>query len=815
MSAEDAAPTADAVEHNEDLDKAPGETSASTSNGPASDAAPGGGPATVADVSTEGVRKAGTSLTPPASMFYAFRVVRESTAAPGAIAAVAGGYHGAPFDILGPHKVTVDGREGLVVRTFQPQARSVSVLLPGVEHQMQCVHAEGVFEAVFPGETGIGAYKLSITLLDGKTYETEDPYRFPPVLTDYDLHLFSEGNHFRLYNKLGAHIVENLDARGVNFSVWAPSAERVSVIGHFNQWDGRRHPMNPRGKSGLWEIFIPHLTQGDMYKYEIKTRYKSYIAVKSDPFGFCAEMRPKTASVVWDLDNYEWADSEWMYTRKQRQEFAAPMSIYEVHLGSWKRAPHEDFGHRWLTYRELAGELVPYVKGMGFTHIQLLPVTEHPFDGSWGYQTIGYFAPTSRYGSPDDFRHFVDTAHQAGLGIIMDWVPAHFPKDGHGLSFFDGTHLYEHADPRQGEHQDWDTLIYNYGRNEVRAFLLSNALFWLDKYHIDGIRVDAVASMLYLDYSRKPGQWIPNKYGGRENLEAVAFIKRFNELVHQEVPDALTFAEESTDWPMVSRPVYAGGLGFDMKWNMGWMHDMLEYMQKEPVHRKYHHHHLTFSLLYAFTENFTLPFSHDEVVHGKGAMLSKMPGDYWQKFANLRLLYAYMYGHPGKNLLFMGSEFGQWNEWNYDYELDWMLLDYESHRNLQRYVRDLNRLYISELSLHEVDFSWEGFQWIDFHDIDQSIVSFIRRAHDPSDFILVVANFTPVVRRDYYVGVPEPGVYLELLNSDSERYGGSNTVNEPVESEPGACQGQFHSIRVTLPPLGVIFFKYEKQIQSD
>ena len=533
--------------------------------------------------------------------------------------------------------------------------------------------------------------------------------------------------------------------------------------------------------SGLWEIFIPHLAQGDLYKYEIKSSRARYMAVKADPFGFSTEMRPNSASVVWDLDRYEWADSEWMRIRKERQKFEAPISIYEVHLGSWRKAPHKDLGHRWLTYRELAEELVPYVKEMGYTHIQLLPVTEHPFDGSWGYQTVGYFAPTSRYGTPDDFRHFVDTAHQAGLGVIMDWVPAHFPKDGHGLSFFDGTHLYEHADPRQGEHQDWDTLIYNYGRNEVRAFLLSNALFWLDEYHIDGIRVDAVASMLYLDYSREQGQWIPNQYGGRENLEAVAFIKRFNELVHQEFPDVLTFAEESTDWPMVSRPTYAGGLGFDLKWNMGWMHDMLEYMQKEPVHRKYHHHHLTFSLLYAFTENFTLPFSHDEVVHGKGAMLSKMPGDYWQKFANLRVLYAYMYGHPGKKLLFMGCEFGQWNEWNHDHELDWMLLDFEFHRNLQQYVKDLNRLYISEPALHEMDFSWEGFQWIDLNDIDQSIVSFIRRARDPNDFVIVASNFTPVVRHGYHVGVPAPGVYRELLNSDSSCYSGSNAINlDPV-----------------------------------
>ena len=814
MIVADAAPVADAVEHAKDLDNRLGDIAISTSNAlesagspsrtrsePANPEADAGEPATEAP------------LTAPASTVYILQVVFESTAGPEAIAAIAGSCYSTPFDILGLHNVTLAGRPGLVVRTFQPQARNVSVLRFGAERPMQCIHADGVFETVFSGETKIFPYKLSVTLHDGRTYVTEDPYRFPPVLTGYDLHLFSEGNHIRLYDKLGAHIIEHCGVRGVHFSVWAPGAERVSVVGAFNQWDGRRHSMNPRGVSGLWEIFIPHLAQGELYKYEIKTR-RGYMAVKADPFGFSTEMRPNSASVVWDLDRYEWADSDWMHTRKERQKFEAPISIYEVHLGSWRKAPHKDLGHRWLTYRELAEELVPYVKEMGYTHIQLLPVTEHPFDGSWGYQPVGCFAPTSRYGTPDDFRHFVDTAHQAGLGVIMDWVPAHFPKDGHGLSFFDGTHLYEHADPRQGEHQDWDTLIYNYGRNEVRAFLLSNALFWLDKYHIDGIRVDAVASMLYLDYSREQGQWIPNKYGGRENLEAVAFIKRFNEVVHQEVPDVLTFAEESTDWPMVSRPTYVGGLGFDLKWNMGWMHDMLEYMQKEPVHRKYHHHHLTFSLLYAFTENFTLPFSHDEVVHGKGSMLSKMPGDYWQKFANLRLLYAYMYGHPGKKLLFMGSEFGQWNEWNHDRELDWMLLDFEFHRNLQHYVKDLNRLYVSEPALHEMDFSWEGFQWIDFHDIDQNIVSFIRRARDPNDFVIVVSNFTPVVRQGYHVGVPAPGVYRELLNSDSGLYSGSNTINlDPVTSEPGACQGQPHSIVLTLPPLGVIFLKREKETQ--
>ena len=668
-------------------------------------------------------------------------VIFESTADPAAIDAVAGGYHATPFDILGLHSLPMAGAPGLVVRTVQPQARCVSVVRSGTEYPMKRVHSDGVFEAVFPGETEFFRYELSISLPDGRTYLIEDPYRFPPLLTEFDLHLFSEGNHFKLYDKLGAHLVDCEGVTGVHFTVWAPSSERVSVIGDFNQWDGRRHPMRPRGATGLWELFIPGLAQGDLYKYEIKTRYKGYTAIKSDPFGFLSELRPKTASVVWDLDRYQWNDAEWMATRKEHQRFDAPISIYEVHLGSWQKVPDKDFGRRWLTYRELAEKLVPYVKEMGYTHIELMPITEHPFDGSWGYQTTGYFAPTSRHGNPDDFRYFMDAAHQAGLGVIVDWVPAHFPKDAHGLSFFDGTHLYEHADPRQAEHKDWHTLIYNYGRNEVRAFLLSNALFWLDKYHIDGLRLDAVASMLYLDYSREAGEWIPNKYGGRENLEAVSFLKRFNELVHEQFPDVLTFAEESTAWAMVSRPTYVGGLGFDLKWNMGWMHDMLEYFHEDPIHRKYHHNHLTFSLLYAFNENFILPFSHDEVVHGKGAMLAKMPGDYWQKFANLRALYGYMYGHPGKKLLFMGCEFGQWNEWNHDGQMDWILLDFESHRGLQQYVKDLNRIYVSEPALHEVDFSWEGFQWIDFHDVDNSIVSFIRRARQPQRFCLSGGEF--------------------------------------------------------------------------
>jgi 1,4-alpha-glucan branching enzyme len=682
---------------------------------------------------------------------------------------------------------------------------------------MEHIHYDGLFEAVFPGETEFFPYRLSITPHSApgspgaRRYETEDPYRYPPVLTDFDLHLFNEGTHLRLYEKLGAQLMEHEGTQGVCFAVWAPNGERVSVIGDFNQWDGRRHPMRPRGASGVWELFVPGLRQGDLYRFEIKTRYQGYMAVKSDPFAFAAELRPNNASVIWDLDRYQWRDGHWMTTRKQRQALDVPIAIYEVHLGSWKREPDPHYGHRWLSYRELAEQLVPYAKGMGYTHIELLPITEHPFDGSWGYQTTGYFAPTSRYGTPDDFRYFVDQAHQAGLGVIIDWVPAHFPKDGHGLSFFDGTHLFEHADLRQGEHMDWGSLIYNYGRNEVCAFLLSSALFWLDRYHIDGLRVDAVASMLYLDYSRNEGEWIPNQYGGRENLEAVLFLKRFNEVVHLEFPDALTFAEESTAWGMVSRPTYVGGLGFDLKWNMGWMHDMLEYVGKEPIHRRYHHNNLTFSLLYAFTENFILPLSHDEVVHGKGALLSNMPGDYWQMFANLRALYGYMYAHPGKKLLFMGGEIGQWNEWNHEWQVEWVLLYFDAHRHMQEYVKALNHLYAAQPALYEVDFSWEGFQWIDFHDVDNSIVSFLRRAKNPDDFVLVVSNFTPVPREGYRIGVPCEGFYRELLNSDSAYYGGGNLGNgKGVPSEPEPWQGQPHSIVVTVPPLAVVFLKPDK-----
>ncbi|OGW23333.1 MAG: 1,4-alpha-glucan branching enzyme, partial [Nitrospirae bacterium GWC2_46_6] len=589
------------------------------------------------------------------------------------------------------------------------------------------------------------------------------------VLTDFDLHLIGEGTHYKNYEKLGAHVVEIDGVKGVHFSVWAPNAKRVSLIGNFNHWDGKKHPMKLLGDSGIWETFIPGLGEGELYKFEIKSKYGGYKEQKADPFAFYFEVRPKSAAIVYSIeDKHKWQDSEWMETRRKTNRLESPVSIYEVHPGSWMRVPEEN--NRFLTYRELADKLIPYVKELGYTHIELLPLMEHPLDVSWGYQVIGYFAPTSRFGRPEDFMYFIDECHQNGIGVIMDWVPAHFPKDAHGLGFFDGTCLYEHEDPKKGEHKEWGTLVFNYGRREVANYLISNALFWLDKYHIDGLRVDAVASMLYLDYSREPGEWIPNIYGGNENLEAVAFVKRFNEVVHQYHPGVLTIAEESTSWPAVSRPTYVGGLGFSMKWNMGWMHDTIEYFSKDPVYRKFHTNSLTFSMLYAFTENFILPFSHDEVVHGKRSMFDKMPGDMWQKFAGLRTLYGYMYGHPGKKLLFMGSEFGQWSEWNSEESLDWHLLEYEPHQRLHRFVRDLNELYKSEPAMHEVDSEWYGFEWIDFNDSESSVISFIRRAKNPDDFLVFVFNLTPVPRFGYRLGVPNSGFYKEVLNSDSEIY---------------------------------------------
>lgn len=629
------------------------------------------------------------------------------------------------------------------------------------------------------------------------------------VLTDFDLHLIGEGTHYKNYEKLGAHVMEIDGIKGVHFAVWAPNAKRVSVIGDFNHWDGKRHPMNALGDSGIWEIFIPGLDEGELYKFEVKSKYRGYKEQKADPFAFYFEVRPKTAAIVYNIENkHQWQDAEWMAIRRKKNWFESPITIYEAHLGSWMRVPEDN--NRFLTYRELADKLIPYVKELGFTHIELLPISEHPLDASWGYQTIGYFAPTSRHGRPEDFMYFVDKCHQNGIGVIIDWVPAHFPKDAHGLGYFDGTCLYEHEDPRKGEHRDWGTLIFNYGRNEVANYLISNALFWLEKYHIDGLRVDAVASMLYLDYSREPGDWIPNIYGGNENLEAIDFLKKFNEVVHQYHPGILTIAEESTAWPGVSRPTYLGGLGFSMKWNMGWMHDTLEYFSKDSIYRKYHTNNLTFSMLYAFTENFILPFSHDEVVHGKRSMLDKMPGDMWQKFANLRALYGYMYGHPGKKLLFMGSEFGQWREWNFDESLDWHLLQYEPHRRLQRFVSDLNCLYKTEPAMHEVDFEWYGFEWIDFHDSDNSVISFIRRAKNHDDFLVFVFNLTPVPRFGYRIGIPKVGFYREILNSDSEIYWGGNIGNGGgIYADNIPCHGRHYSLNLILPPLSVLIFKPE------
>jgi 1,4-alpha-glucan branching enzyme len=716
--------------------------------------------------------------------------------------------HHDPFEVLGVHKVRSGGKEAVAVRAFLPEAVEVSVFRAdtGQVYPMKKLHPDGFFEAVAKDASETFSYRLRIVRQDGGKQEIVDPYSFLPILTEYDLYLMGEGTHYKKYEKLGAHPMDIDNTPGVLFAVWAPNALRISVIGDFNNWDGRRHPMRVRGSSGIWELFIPGLGQGTFYKFEVKSKYKGFLAEKADPYAFYSEIRPKTASVVWDIDRYDWRDETWMGRRREKNLFEAPLSTYEVHLGSWRRVAEE--GNRWLTYRELAGTLVPYVKEMGYTHIQLLPVSEHPFDESWGYQTTGYYACTSRYGAPEDFMYFVDQCHQQGIGVIIDWVPAHFPRDAHGLAHFDGTALYEHEDPRKGEHRDWGTLIFNYGRNEVSNFLIANALFWLDKYHIDGLRVDAVASMLYLNYSREPGDWSPNQFGGNENLEAVAFIKRFNEVIHGVHPGVLTVAEESTAWPMVSRPTYVGGLGFDMKWNMGWMHDILEYFSQDPIFRKYHQNNLTFALLYAFTENFILPLSHDEVVHGKRSLADKMPGDLWQKFANLRLLYSYMYAQPGKKLLFMGGEFGQWSEWYSLTSLDWHLLEYEPHRGLQLFVQHLNELYRDSPSLHEVDFTPEGFEWIDFGDFDNSVVSFIRKAKNKSDFTLFVFNFTPVPRDDYRVGVPEWGYYKEILNSDAAIYWGSNVGNYGgVHAEDVWWHGRPHSIRLKLPPLGALAFK--------
>ncbi len=625
------------------------------------------------------------------------------------------------------------------------------------------------------------------------------------LLTEDDLYLFNEGRQFRLYEKMGSHLLKANDGEGTTFAVWAPDAEDVAVIGDFNGWNKTSHYLSPRGQSGIWEGFIPGVGRGNNYKYHIRSRFNGYRVDKADPFaGFC-EVPPKTASIVWDLE-YRWGDDAWMQQRSRMNSLRSPMAIYEVHLGSWMRSP--DQGNRSLTYRELGSKLSEYVKRMGFTHVEFLPVMEHPFYGSWGYQTLGYFCPSSRYGSPQDFMFLIDSLHQHGIGVILDWVPSHFPGDEYGLGYFDGTHLYEHADPKKGIHPDWDSFIFNYGRNEVRSFLISSALFWLDKYHADGLRVDAVASMLYLDYGRRNGDWIPNEQGGNENLEAIAFLRQLNQEVYRNYPDVQSIAEESTAWPMVSRPTYAGGLGFGMKWDMGWMHDTLEYATKDPIHRKFHHNLLTFRMLYAFHENFILPLSHDEVVFGKGSLLRKMPGDDWQKFANLRALLGYMYAQPGKKLLFMGGEFGQWDEWYHEVSLDWHLVQHPPHAGLQKWVEDLNRTYRGEPAFHELDFDPAGFEWIDCNDSDQSTISLMRKGHNAKDVIIVACNFTPVPRHDYRVGVPYGGMWHEILNSDAEEYGGSGQGNM---GGVAALAVPFHnrpfSLTLTLPPLGIVCLK--------
>ena len=647
----------------------------------------------------------------------------------------------------------------------------------------------------------------------------------PSIFSDDDLYLFGQGKEYRIYEKMGAHPRTVNGVRGVNFAVWAPNAQSISVIGDFNNWNRSAHPMHRRHNDlGVWESFIPGLETGALYKYAIYSRSNNYAIDKTDPYGFAMELRPQTASIVADIHQHKWQDDSWMQERPQHQQLSSPISIYEVHLGSWRHVPerHKEGAveeDRYMTYRELAHALAPYVKEMGFTHVELMPITEYPYDGSWGYQVTGYYAPTSRFGTPEDFQYFVDYMHQQGIGIILDWVPSHFPKDGYALSYFDGTHLYEYADWRKGEHKEWGTLVFDYGRSEVRNFLIASALFWLKEYHIDGLRVDAVASMLYLDYMRPAGEWVTNQYGGREHLEAVDFLRQFNEAVYAYQPGTLTIAEESTAWPLVSRPTYLGGLGFSMKWNMGWMHDMLEYMHLDAIYRRYHHNYVTFSLMYAYSENFVLPLSHDEVVHIKGSLINKMPGDLWQKFANLRAFYGYMWGHPGKKLLFMGGEFGQWHEWNYAESLDWHLLEPPSdphHAQLRDFLRDLNRLYQQEPAVSELDNDPEGFSWIDCHDSDNSVISFMRRSKKEEDTLVFICNFTPVPRHGYRLGVPFEGEYFELINSDADRYGGSGLENkQPMPSGPIYWQSCPHSILLTLPPLSTVVLKRRPQVEEN
>ena len=715
----------------------------------------------------------------------------------GAAEAIAGGWHGDPFAVLGPHKVA----QRWEVRAFVPGAERLWVLTGKAEVEAQ----------VFPGIPGLfiaamtrkANYKFRAEG-HGKTWEFDDPYRFGPVLGEMDEYLLGEGTHRRLWQALGAHVIRHEGAEGVHFAVWAPNAERVSVVGDFNVWDGRRTPMRRRGATGVWEIFIPGLGEGTVYKYELRGPGGALLPLKADPVGFGSEHPPANASVVRTIRG-DWKDGDWLADRARRHSIDAPISVYEVHLGSWRRAP----GNRMLSYRELAEQLVDYVADMGFTHIECLPVSEYPFDGSWGYQPIGLFAPTIRHGTPEEFRAFVDAAHRKGLGVILDWVPGHFPTDAHGLGRFDGTALYEHADPREGFHQDWNTLIYNYGRVEVKNYLVSNALYWLEEYHIDGLRVDAVASMLYRDYSRKHGEWIPNKDGGRENYEAIDFLRSMNITAYGEVPGIMTVAEESTAFPGVSRPANWGGLGFGFKWNMGWMNDTLSYMEKDPIYRKYHHGQMTFGLVYAWSENYVLPISHDEVVHGKGSMLAKMPGTGWEKFANLRAYYGFMWAHPGKKLLFMGQEFAQGAEWNHNQSLDWHQLDIAEHQGVQRLVRDLNRIYRETPALHVNDCRPEGFDWIEAHDADAGVFAWVRKGRPGDKPVVAVVNMTPL-ERSYRLGLPQEGTWREILNTDAEAYGGGNRGNlGGVVTEKTPWHGQTQSALVTLPPLSAVYLQQD------
>jgi 1,4-alpha-glucan branching enzyme len=741
-----------------------------------------------------------------------------------ALELIAHGQNHDPFAVLGPHVEIRDGRPSFVIRTCQPFATRVDVSRAGGDMMPMRRLTQGggiIFEAVFGGVAAIFDYRLRVTEDDGRVTQLDDPYRYGRVLGDLDLHLLGEGTHYRAFEKLGSHIITLNGVTGVHFAVWAPNAERVSVVGDFNRWNGLMHPMRSLVPNGLWEIFIPGLGQGERYKYEIRPRRAALPILKADPYARRFETPPATASLTPppDTEGHAWHDQAWMNAREvSNGGLDRPVSIYEVHPASWKHVPAGDDessedggGWRSLTYREMAEQLVPYVKDMGFTHIELLPILEHPYGGSWGYQVTGFFAPTSRFGTPDDFKVFVDACHAAGIGVILDWVPGHFPKDSHGLAQFDGTALYEHADPRQGEHQDWGTLIFNYGRNEVRNFLLSSALFWLEEFHLDGLRVDAVASMLYLDYSRNEGEWVPNRYGGRENLDAVSFVRQLNEVVHAEHPGVMMIAEESTAWPAVSRPVYLGGLGFTYKWNMGWMHDILKYMSKDPVFRRWEHNHLTFSMLYAYNENFILPFSHDEVVHGKHSMIDKMPGDSWQKAANLRSLFAFMFTHPGKKLLFMGSEFAQWREWNHDEGLPWSVVDEPPHDGVRNLVRDLNTVYRHEPALYQVDFEPGGFDWIDCTDNENSVVSFLRRSRESASTVIVILNFTPIVREIYSIGVPAAGRYREVINTDAAIYGGSNVGNGGlIETRPVPSHGHAQTLDLKLPPLGALILKLDE-----